>query len=721
MMKKYIFLLLLYFVAGSTLTAQEETIITTDTWGDYYFINKNYPLAISAFEKFDGELTLAQQRNFAQSYLFKNEKQKAEATYAPVANSKEASVEDYYRYADLLLNQKSLAEEYRTKAYNLPWTTPSLYENDSLLYKKRFGSSPYSVRQINGNTPNNEFGLLFLSEGDNAEIYYLSDQEKTKGESKVLKRLKTNYPIYNFYRANLVTKSLTISKIEPVPTSVNSYFQEGPGSYHPATDRFYFSRSAQRYDKKNTVQLNSYVIKKSEINSNRVAQPLPFNVEGSSTIHPSISPSGQKLFFASDRPGGYGGMDLYYVEINNGQFSEPNNLGPDINTEGDEVFPFAYSETQLFFSSNGKEGVGQLDIYFAENKIEKRWEAYLLGKDINTPKDDFSFGLNSAMSLGYFSSDRLGGSGADDLYAFPFTPEISGIEDRYTFIPSDTLIVANNGILKNDIAELNQKDPLQRLIEKQAIQTRPSKNGVVRFHSNGSFLYKNTQPLAVKDSFAYKVKTVKGLSDEIWVYLDRAEVKDEDLSDELNTAFASIYFNLDKSNILVAYIDRVEKVVEVMKKYPTLEIEVSSYTDCRGSNEYNLALSERRSKAIIDYVQSRIERPERIYGKGYGEQYSSVTASKDYQLIVGAYASRTNIENMMKTVREAGYQPITEKVGNITRVIASQSDAIEELKTLQDTFNSMGIASWITESPCVAVNEEEHQKNRRTDFKVIRL
>ena len=225
----------------------------------------------------------------------------------------------------------------------------------------------------------------------------------------------------------------------------------------------------------------------------------------------------------------------------------------------------------------------------------------------------------------------------------------------------------------------------------------------------------------MKDSFAYKVKTVKGLSDEIWVYLDRAEVKDEDLSDELNTAFASIYFNLDKSNILVAYIDRVEKVVEVMKKYPTLEIEVSSYTDCRGSNEYNLALSERRSKAIIDYVQSRIERPERIYGKGYGEQYSSVTASKDYQLIVGAYASRTNIENMMKTVREAGYQPITEKVGNITRVIASQSDAIEELKTLQVTFNSMGIDSWITESPCVAVNEEEHQKNRRTDFKVIRL
>ena len=83
------------------------------------------------------------------------------------------------------------------------------------------------MRQINGNTPNNEFGLLFLSEGDNAEIYYLSDQEKTKGESKVLKRLKTNYPIYNFYRANLVTKSLTISKIEPVPPQSIPTFKKG--------------------------------------------------------------------------------------------------------------------------------------------------------------------------------------------------------------------------------------------------------------------------------------------------------------------------------------------------------------------------------------------------------------------------------------------------------------------------------------------------------------
>ena len=720
-MKQSVNYFLLFLLALSNTFAQSTMASPTDIWGDYYFINKMYPAAISAFEKHQGELTLEQQRNFALAYLYRNKKVEAEKQYAPVANSNQARVADYYRYSNLLVGQNRLAEEYRTKAYKLPWLTPSLVENDSLLFKKRFGTSPYTITSVGGNTPNNEFGLIFLSDEDKPEVFFLSDQEKTKGQSKALKRLKTDYPIYNFYQGDFDPKAMELSRIEGVPSSVNSFFQEGPGSYHQATDLFYFSRSAQRYDKEKTVQLNSYVIKKSEINQNRIAIALPFNLEGSSTLHPSISPNGERLFFASDRPGGFGGMDLYYVTIKNGQYSEPVNLGPDINTAGDEVFPFAYSDTQLFFSSNGREGIGQLDIFFAEHKIELRWEAFVLGKGINTPKDDFSFGLNEQLSIAYFASDRTGGQGADDMYAFPFTPEISGIEDRYVYVPSDTLIVANNGILKNDIQALNEKDPLQRLLAKEAVQTKPSRNGVVRFHSNGSFLYKSTQPLAVKDSFAYKVKTVKGISDEVWVYLDRAEVDEADLTKELSSAFASIYYNLDKSNILEEYIDRVEKVVEMMKKYPTLEIEVSSYTDCRASAGYNLALSERRTKSIIDYVRARIEKPERIYGKGYGEQDSLDASLKDYQLIVGSYANPANVIAMQNKLEAQGYTSSTVQVNGVKRVIVAQSDLIGSLSRVKEALDALGIPSWVAESPCIGVSEEEHQQNRRTDFKVIRL
>lgn len=721
-MKKSVnYFLFFVLVLGKTF-GQTTTTSPTDSWGDYYFVNKMYPAAISAFEKHQGELTLEQQRNFALAYLFRNKKIEAEKVYAPVANSNQARVSDYYRYANLLVDQKRLAEEYRTKAYKLAWTTPSLVENDSLLFKRRFGTSPYTVSSVNGNSSDNEFGLIFLSEDQKSKVFFLSDQEKTKGQSKALKRLKTDYPIYNFYQANFDIKTMELTNAEGVPSSVNSFFQEGPGSYHQPTDLFYFSRSAQRYDKEKTVHLNSYVIKKSEINQNRMAIALPFNLEGSSTLHPSISPSGDRLFFASDRPGGFGGMDLYYVTIQNGQYSKPINLGPDINTAGDEVFPFAYSDTQLFFSSNGREGIGQLDVFFAEHKIERRWEAFVLGKGINTPKDDFSFGLNEQLSVAYLASDRIGGKGADDLYAFPFTPEISGIDDHYVYVPSDTLIIANNGILKNDIQALNEKDPLQRLIKKEAIQTQPSRNGVVRFHSNGSFLYKSTQPLAVKDSFAYKVKTVKGISEEVWVHLDRAAVDEADLTKELSSAFSPIYYNLDKSNILAEYIDRVEKVVAVMKKYPSLEIEVSSYTDCRASAAYNLALSERRTQSIIDYVRARIEKPERIYGKGYGEQDSFDATLKDYQLIVGAYANPSNVTAMQDRLKILGYPSTTVQVnGAFTRVIVAQSDLLGPLKTTKEALTALEIPSWIAESPCFGISEAAHQENRRTDFKVIRL
>ena len=116
-------------------------------------------------------------------------------------------------------------------------------------------------------------------------------------------------------------------------------------------------------------------------------------------------------------------------------------MGPDINSEADEVFPFAISDTKLFFSSNGREGIGKMDVFLAEHVIEKRWETFILGKGINTEEDDFSFGIKEDLSMGYFASDRQGGQGADDLYTFPFNPEIAGLKDYYVYVPSDTLIV----------------------------------------------------------------------------------------------------------------------------------------------------------------------------------------------------------------------------------------------------------------------------------------
>ncbi len=714
--------MVLFFFASNSLIGQKTTSNQEeDTWGDYYFINGEYEKAINFFENTQKELRLEQQRNLAQAYLATRQEVKAKVTYGPVANSEEASVQDYYRYADLLMEEQRLADEYRTKAYKLPWSTPALFDQDSLLYKQRFGASIYTISGVKGNSANNEFGLIFMDKNPNGSVFYLSDQEKTKEQKRALRRVKSDLPIYNFYQATYTTSPSSLLPGPPLPNTLNTFFQEGPGTYDASSDRFYFTRSDSKYDKKKKVHLNIYFIKKTEINQSKIALPLPFNRQGYSTLHPAISPNGKRLFFASDRPEGFGGMDLYYVDIENGRFSDPINLGPDINTEGDEVFPYAFSETQLFFSSNGREGIGKLDVFLTEHVIEKRWETFILGKDFNTKEDDFSFGIGEDLEIGYFASDREGGKGADDLYTFPFMPEITGITDHYIYVPSDTLIVANRGVLNNDIKMLQDKDPLQRLLQKEAIPTIPPQNGSIFLNRNGSFLYKNNQPIAQKDSFAYRLKTVKGYSDNIWVQLERVAVDSGELNQELAATFASIFYNLDKSNILEQYLDRVDKVVEVLQKNPSLEIEVSSYTDCRGSASYNLALSQRRTQAIIDYVQARIEKPERIYGKGYGEEEVNSAGGKDYQLVAGSYNEQENTGRLIALLKASGIQARKISQGALTRVIVAESDRFESLQTVQEQLTQQSIKTWITKSPCFQLSEEEHQANRRTDFKVIRL
>ena len=268
---------------------------------------------------------------------------------------------------------------------------------------------------------------------------------------------------------------------------------------------------------------------------------------------------------------------------------------------------------------------------------------------------------------------------------------------------------------------LQDKDPLQRLLQKEAIPTIPPQNGSIFLNRNGSFLYKNNQPIAQKDSFAYRLKTVKGYSDNIWVQLERAAVDSGELNQELAAAFASIFYNLDKSNILEQYLDRVDKVVKVLQKNPSLEIEVSSYTDCRGSASYNLALSQRRTQAIIDYVQARIEKPERIYGKGYGEEEVNSAGGKDYQLVAGSYNEQENAGRLIALLKASGIQARKISQGALTRVIVAESDRFESLQTVQEQLTQQSIKTWITKSPCFQLSEEEHQANRRTDFKVIRL
>ena len=158
-----------------------------------------------------------------------------------------------------------------------------------------------------------------------------------------------------------------------------------------------------------------------------------------------------------------------------------------------------------------------------------------------------------------------------------------------------------------------------------------------------------------------------------------------------------------------------------MQANPTLEVELSSFTDCRGSLEYNLALSDRRTQAIIDYVQERISNPQRIYGKGYGEDVVNKGFIKDYALVVGSFREPSNAGILLSQLKKKGFNPITQAVDSNIRVLVLQQDSNSAAKQAKEELKEIGVDTWILINPCIQVSEEAHQQKRRTDFKIIRL
>ena len=249
--------------------------------------------------------------------------------------------------------------------------------------------------------------------------------------------------------------------------------------------------------------------------------------------------------------------------------------------------------------------------------ISNRWTTDVLKDNINSKSDDFSFGINQKLKIGFLSSDRKDGIGEDDIYAFKFNPRLAGVEDFYEYKFSDTLVVAENSVLFNDLEFIHSIDPLQKLYKKEVKLKSLPQNGKVLFNENGTFLYKSEIDSTYKDSFSYILKSESKTSEPIMVYLSAVKKQVNEI--ELKQ-FESIFFDFDKSEILPKYKERLDKVVEFLNKYSQVSLELSSYTDCRGSNSYNLKLSNRRNASVVDYIRNRVKNPERVSGKGYGEK-----------------------------------------------------------------------------------------------------
>lgn len=336
---------------------------------------------------------------------------------------------------------------------------------------------------------------------------------------------------------------------------------------------------------------------------------------------PAFSPDGSELYFASNRPGGFGGIDLYKAtKLANGDFGNAVNLGPNVNTPGNEMFPRPAADGKFFFSSDGHPGYGKLDLFVAENDASGKQVIKNLGENFNSPNDDFGIFFTEYPKTGFISSNREGGVGDDDIYFFEDkTPKPKIVNVLLNVYTKQRVAGEPDAVLEQARVVLYDST------NKQAGGDFSNTNGRVRFtlKPDADFTIIASKSGYFSKSIPYttvgKTPRPEDLVQEVTnITLDTTIVLDQ-LILEKSIVLENIYYDLDKADIRPDAAKELDKLVQILKDNPSIRIELSSHTDDRSSDEYNQDLSQRRAQSAVDYMVSQGIDPSRLVAKGYGE------------------------------------------------------------------------------------------------------
>ncbi|MFS4416198.1 OmpA family protein [Maribacter sp. 2307ULW6-5] len=343
-------------------------------------------------------------------------------------------------------------------------------------------------------------------------------------------------------------------------------------------------------------------------------EDLPFNSDAYSVAHPALSPDEKTLYFASDMPGSIGASDIFMVTINDdGTFGAPENLGPNINTEARETFPFVTANETLYFSSDGHPGLGGLDIF--GTKIKRKdftGNVMNVGEPANSNKDDFTYIIDEETKEGFFASNREGGLGNDDIYAFVENePLIFDCVQKITGTVRDK--ISNMVLVGATVKVLNEDN-------EELTTTFTDSNGeysLVLDCNQGNFVRALMEGYTPFEEY---IGVSDGKPKIIDFYLERDQVTagyGDDLAKLLQ--LSTIYFAFDKYDITKRSEIEIQKVIAAMEKYPSLKIKVNAHTDSRGPAAYNLWLSQKRAEATVAYMIAKGIAADRLSSEGYGE------------------------------------------------------------------------------------------------------
>lgn len=631
-MKKYItkailFLLIVGFPGITAITAQERKIAKANEnyeQLDYVDAQKIY-LAV-AEKGYESEELFTKLGN---SYYFNAQYDEAVKWYARLFTLAPEPTEpiSFLRYSQTLkaTGNDDKAKEFYNSYIAKIGSNPNIKTAIDYLSLIQQNSGRYELQAIEGiyDTKKISFGHTKLGN----KLVYASTSESESFINK--KSAWDGLSFLSLYEVELDEQHVAIGKPKKLKGELNSRFHESSPFFTKDGNTMYFTRSnLTNKDKKNDQKLKIYRSKLVD-GKWQEAEELNFNSDNYSSAHPALNADETKLYFSSDRPEGFGESDLYVASINPDEsIGQPMNLGKEINTAGKETFPFISFANELYFSSDGHFGLGGLDVFYLKIQNDIFGNLLNVGEPINSAGDDFAFGINETTKRGFISSNRTDTKGQfvyDNIYSFLETEQI---KDLYLAKIDGYVTDKQTGMpLKN--ATLTLTDPDGNIYG----QLRTDEKGYYTIETNKfeSYFIKAENENYDTDE---KVSKTNLEFQQIDFQLQQNQIVIEagaDLSKVLNIPI--IYFDFDKSNIRPDAQVELEKVYAALMEYPQLKLNIRSHTDSRGNDEYNRTLSERRAKATLEYLVVKGIDSSRLKYEGLGESELVNNCSNDVSCV----------------------------------------------------------------------------------------
>ena len=589
--------------------------------GDNQFLSGQYHYAISTFGQIlqTDSTNIKANQTVAESYRLSNRIEKAEPYYRRVVEQEPTFNSYFFLGQSLKAQQKNIeAKEAfeKAKTYTSDESLLARTQREIESIKLAEGIADYWPNHVLVNFKElNTLGADYAPVMSEDFLYFTSGRQASGIYAA------TGTPYHKLFRTRADGLKVDVSGVQALPEFKNEEgLNQAAIAISPDGNTIIYARGNSTSSK----DLPEVALFASYFRGAGFTQPIwmPVNEDEfwwNST--PAFSPDGAELYFASNRPGGFGGIDLYKAtKLANGDFGNAVNLGPTINTPGNEMFPRPTRDGKFFFASDGHPGYGKLDLFVAEKDDSGAQVIKNLGLNFNSKDDDFGIFFTEYPKVGFISSNREGGVGDDDIYFFEDkTPKPKIVNVLLNVFTKETKADGNPAVLTQARVVLYGADSKQQGGDFSNAQGRvrftmaPEQDYTIIASKSGYF--SKSIPYTTKGKTPDPKTLVQDVTN---VTLDTTIILDQ-LILEKAIVLDNIYYDLNKAEIRADAAVELDKLVKILKDNPAIRIELSSHTDSRSSDAYNLDLSQQRAQSAVDYIVSKGVAADRLVAKGYGE------------------------------------------------------------------------------------------------------